>query len=147
MSDATIGIDVSKDRLDVRRLPDGAEAAFNNDKAGLKALVTWLGTGVQRVVFEPTGRYHLALERRQVVHLGPVRRTRESRRSGAAATRGAVDPVVRLQLGARQGFHVHDAACPARARPGDPERRGNQGPGGDGLEIRCHDVGYSDYRV
>ena len=86
MSDATIGIDVSKDRLDVRRLPDGAEAAFNNDKAGLKALVTWLGTGVQRVVFEPTGRYHLALERRLAEAGYPLIKVnpRQARRFGEA---------------------------------------------------------------
>lgn len=64
MTEVTIGIDVSKDRLDAHRLPDGAQAAFGNDKAGLKALVRWLGANVRRVVSEPTGRYHLALERR-----------------------------------------------------------------------------------
>jgi transposase len=64
MTEVTIGIDISKDHLDVHRLPDGATAAFGNDKAGVKRLIRWLGPGVRRVVFEPTGRYHLALERR-----------------------------------------------------------------------------------
>ena len=65
MSEATIGIDVSKDHLDAHRLPDGAARQFANTKNGLMQLIRWIGcSSVARVVFEPTGRYHLGLERR-----------------------------------------------------------------------------------
>ncbi|MGB5821684.1 MAG: IS110 family transposase [Saonia sp.] len=65
MSESSIGIDVSKDRLDVHRLPDGAQAAFANSRAGLTKLIGWIGAGaIARIVFEPTGRYHRDLERR-----------------------------------------------------------------------------------
>ena len=34
MSEATIGIDVSKDHLDAHRLPDGAAPQFANTRSG-----------------------------------------------------------------------------------------------------------------
>jgi len=39
----TIGIDVSKDRLDVHRLSDRQHIQVTNDKAGHKALIGWIG--------------------------------------------------------------------------------------------------------
>lgn len=63
MSEATIGIDISKDHLDVHILPDGTGRRFDNDTAGHRGLLKWLGkTPVARVVFEATGRHHRALE-------------------------------------------------------------------------------------
>lgn len=65
MTEITIGIDVSKDRLDVHRLPQGDAEDFANTRAGLNKLMRWIGTEpVSRIVFEPTGRYHRDLERR-----------------------------------------------------------------------------------
>lgn len=64
MTNDTIGVDVSKDRLDAHRLSDGASRRFGNDKAGHKAFLRWRAeTPVERVVFEPTGPYHRAFER------------------------------------------------------------------------------------
>ena len=64
MQNDTIGVDVSKDHLDAYRLADGAERRFANDKGGHKALVKWLmETPLNRVVFEPTGPHHRAVER------------------------------------------------------------------------------------
>ena len=34
MTLVTIGVDISKDHLDVHRLPDGQSRRFTNDKAG-----------------------------------------------------------------------------------------------------------------
>ncbi len=59
----TIGIDVSKDRLDAHRLQDGTSAGFENDRAGIDRLIRWIGEGVTRIVYEPTGSYHRAMER------------------------------------------------------------------------------------
>ena len=65
MDQVTIGIDISKDRLDVHRHPDGAAQQFANTRGGLTQLIRWIGTTrVERVVFEATGRYHRDLERR-----------------------------------------------------------------------------------
>ena len=67
MISSTIGIDISKDTLDVHRMADSASRRFGNDKAGFKALLPFLGSSrtnaEMRVVFEPTGPYHRALER------------------------------------------------------------------------------------
>ena len=60
----TIGVDVSKDHLDAHRLADGAHPAFRQHEGGHKALIKWLTeTPLYRVVFEPTGPYHRAVER------------------------------------------------------------------------------------
>jgi transposase len=64
MKNDTIGVDVSKENLDAHRLADDATRRFANDKGGHKALVKWLAeTPLNRVVFEPTGPYHRAVER------------------------------------------------------------------------------------
>ncbi len=63
MSNDTIGVDVSKDRLDAHRLADGVIRVFVNDKAGLKAFLRWRAeTQEARVDFEPTGPYHRTFE-------------------------------------------------------------------------------------
>ena len=63
MIKSTIGVDISKDTLDVHRLPAGDYQQFSNDNAGFKALIKWLGKdAVCRVVFEATGAYHRAFE-------------------------------------------------------------------------------------
>ncbi len=55
MTLSTIGMDISKDFLDVHRLPDGETQRFDNTKAGYKALIRWLGkTPIARIVHEPT---------------------------------------------------------------------------------------------
>jgi len=64
MTPSTIGIDISKDYLDVHRLADGTCRRFGNDKTGCKALIKWLSASpVARVVYEPTGPYHRSVER------------------------------------------------------------------------------------
>lgn len=56
MTLSTIGMDISKDFLDVHRLPDGETQRFDNTKAGYKALIRWLDkTPIARIVHEPTG--------------------------------------------------------------------------------------------
>jgi transposase len=105
MTEVTIGIDISKDRLDVHRLPDGETAAFGNDKAGLKRLKHWLGTSVRRVVFEPTGRYHLALERRlaeagyPLVKVNPRHAKRFGEALGARAKTDRADAAMLARMG------------------------------------------------
>lgn len=60
----SVGVDISKDTLDVHAHPGGASRRFGNNAKGFKALVAWLGGfEVLRVVFEPTGAYHHDFER------------------------------------------------------------------------------------
>ena len=65
MMNDSIGIDVSKDYLDVYCLGDGRAARFGNDAAGLRKFKAWLPKAgdIARVVYEATGPYHAALER------------------------------------------------------------------------------------
>ena len=45
MTQTTIGIDISKDRLDAHRLPEGTAKRFSNDKKGCRELLAWIGRG------------------------------------------------------------------------------------------------------
>lgn len=57
-----VGIDVSKARLDLHRLPDGAAAGFDYDAVGLAALRAWLAQQPPTlVVLEATGGLQLRL--------------------------------------------------------------------------------------
>lgn len=59
----SVGIDISKDRLDVAVHPGGDGRSFANDKTGLRQLVAWLAKLTPRlIVFEATGPYHRDLE-------------------------------------------------------------------------------------
>jgi transposase len=63
MTPSTIGVDISKDFLDIHRLPDGEAQRFENTKSGYKKLIRWLSeTPVERIVYEPTGPYHRSFE-------------------------------------------------------------------------------------
>jgi transposase len=60
----TIGVDISKDFLDVAFHPAGEAARFANDAKGHRALIKRLrACEVARVVFEATGAYHRLFER------------------------------------------------------------------------------------
>lgn len=60
-----IGIDVSKDHLDVYARPSAQTARFDNDEGGLNALCKWLRQFAHcHVVMEPTGGYERALTRK-----------------------------------------------------------------------------------
>jgi len=64
MTDITIGVDVSKDTLDICIHPDGDHRQFPNDPKGFKAILRWFGgRPITRLVFEATGPYHRAFER------------------------------------------------------------------------------------
>lgn len=93
----TIGIDVSKAALDVHLHPEGLRQSFANDSAGHVALVGWaVSHRPERVIFEPTGAYHRALEtalgraRLPLVKINPLQARRFAQ---ACGTRVKTDPV------------------------------------------------------
>lgn len=64
MTQCTIGVDISKDTLDVHRHPEGEHCRFSNNARGYRSFIDWLrGASVLRIVFEATGPYHRAFER------------------------------------------------------------------------------------
>ena len=58
----TIGIDISKDWLDVFAAPEGRASRFSNDPTGLRKLIAWIGSEVERIAHEPTGPFHRNFE-------------------------------------------------------------------------------------
>ena len=101
----TIGIDISKDTLDIHRQSDGRHARFGNDKAGLAALRRWIGKTPVRVVYEATGRYHRDMEAaldaagHALVKVNPGRTRRFAQAAGYGAKTDRVDARLLAQLG------------------------------------------------
>jgi transposase len=107
MNNDTIGVDVSKDHLDAYRLADGAARRFANDKGGHKALIKWLAqTPLNRVVFEPTGPYHRAVERAlgasgvPFVKVNPRQARRFAEATGKLAKTDRLDAAILARMGA-----------------------------------------------
>ena len=107
MNNDTIGVDVSKDHLDAHRLADGAARRFANDRGGHKALIKWLAqTPRYRVVFEPTGPYHRAVERAlgiagvPFVKVNPRQARRFAEATGKLAKTDRLDAAILARMGA-----------------------------------------------
>lgn len=64
-----IGVDISKNRLDVASRPGDQYGHFSNDESGCSELVKWLSQfGEVHLVLEPTGGYERTLVRNLVEH-------------------------------------------------------------------------------
>jgi transposase len=107
MKNDTIGVDVSKDYLDAYRLADGATRRFVNDQRGHGALIKWLAeTPTNRVVFEPTGPYHRAIERAfgasgvPLVKVNPRQARRFAEAAGKLAKTDRLDAAILAGMGA-----------------------------------------------
>ena len=107
MNNDTIGVDVSKDHLDAHRLAEGAARRFANDRGGHKALIKWLTeTPLYRVVFEPTGPYHRAVERAlgiagvPFVKVNPRQARRFAEATGKLAKTDRLDAAILARMGA-----------------------------------------------
>ncbi|MEX5541177.1 IS110 family transposase, partial [Pseudomonas poae] len=70
-----LGIDVSKDSLEIRILPEDIGMSYANNCAGFKALIDWLKPyNVRRVLLEATGGYErAAMKSLQAVGLDVLR--------------------------------------------------------------------------
>ena len=58
----TVGIDISKDWLDAFAAPEGRVSRFPNNSAGFRKLIVWIGSGIDRIAYEPTGAFHRDFE-------------------------------------------------------------------------------------
>ena len=58
----TVGIDISKDWLDAFAAPEGRASRFPNNSAGFRKLIAWIGSGIDRIAYEPTGAFHRDFE-------------------------------------------------------------------------------------
>ena len=102
----SIGIDISKDHLDVHRPATGAAARFTNDPIGLTALKRWIGdTQPHLLVYEATGPYHGRFEQTlagklPLVKVNPLQARRFAQACGTRAKTDAVDARLLAQMGA-----------------------------------------------
>ncbi|WP_299870223.1 transposase [uncultured Roseobacter sp.] len=61
MTKHTIGVDISKDQLDIHVLPSGEAMTVKNSGHGFRKMVRWFRKlDPEIIVFEPTGSYHRA---------------------------------------------------------------------------------------
>ncbi|MGP2490856.1 IS110 family transposase [Mesorhizobium sp. PUT5] len=116
MMNDTIGVNISKDHLDAHRMSDGKSRRFGNDKAGHRAFLAWLAQPDTRIVYEPTGPYHRAFERRladggfALVKVNP----RQARRFAEATGRLAKTDRLDAAMLARMGMLLDLEARPTR---------------------------------
>jgi len=47
MTNITIGLDISKDKIDAAKLPSQEAHQFDNNSKGHKKLIRWMGIGVK----------------------------------------------------------------------------------------------------
>ena len=92
--------------LDAHILDGRRDRHFNNDKSGRRALRNWLlKSGVNRAVFEPTGRYHrnlhecLADAGLETVLVNPLRSRRFAEAIGTLAKNDRVDAAMLASFG------------------------------------------------
>jgi transposase len=103
----SIGVDISKDTLDVHLHPAGLARRFGNSHKGRRALIAWLAeVPVARVVFEPTGSYHHGFERQMadaglpLCKVNPRQARRFAEAIGRHAKTDAVDAAMLARLAA-----------------------------------------------
>jgi transposase len=116
MPEFTIGIDVSKDHLDAHCLPGGAAKRVTNDAAGYRQLLQWLPNTAQlaRIVFEPTGPYHRALESKLAEQGMPLAKVnpRQARRFAEATGKLAKTDRLDAAMLARMGVVLEPEVRP-----------------------------------
>ena len=107
MSHITIGVDISKDTLDVYRLPEQEHCQFSNDAKGFKSFIKWLdGAPVYRIVYEATGAYHRAFEQAfgqtdlPLSKVNPLHAKRFGQALGKLAKTDKMDAVLLARFGA-----------------------------------------------
>jgi transposase len=106
MTNDTIGVDISKDHLDAHRMSDGESGRFTNDNAGHRSFMTWLADPGARIVYEPTGPYHRAFERRlaeagfALVKVNPRQARRFAEATGRLAKTDRMDAAMLARMGA-----------------------------------------------
>lgn len=104
--DYTIGVDISKDNLDVFRLPDKSFMQFSNNSSGFMAMIDWLGgVSVSRIVYEATGAYHRSFERAlakadfALCKINPRQARRFAEATGKLAKTDKVDAMMLARFG------------------------------------------------
>lgn len=117
----TIGIDISKARLDVHVHPARIDRQFPNTAKGHKALIAWLGQWpVERIAYEATATYHRPLEQAltdlPAVKLNPERARRFAQATGTLAKTDRIDAAMLARMAATLQPPVRPAQSPQQAQ-------------------------------
>jgi transposase len=103
----TIGIDISKHRLDVHQHPERIIKQFDNDRKGHVKLIAWIAPKrPTRIIFEATGGYHRALEMAlgkaalPAVKINPLQTRRFAEATGKRTKTDPVDAAMLAHFGA-----------------------------------------------
>ena len=101
----TVGVDISKARLDVHRRSTGESARFANEAAGFEELAAWIGDPAALLVYEATGHWHRGLEehlagRQPLARVNPLRARRFAQAMGEEAKTDAADARTLAAMGA-----------------------------------------------
>jgi transposase len=104
--EVTIGVDISKDRLDVFLFPDNRSMQFTNAADGFEALIKWLDSrSGARIIYEATGPYHRAFERAlageglPLCKVNPKQARRFAEATGRLAKTDRVDAAMLARMG------------------------------------------------
>lgn len=106
MAEHSIGVDISKDHLDVFDLDEERAERFENTKAGLQRLRVWLGRRpLARMVYEPTGPCHRLFERSfsgqlPLCKVNPLQARRFAEACGTRAKTDVLDARMLARMGA-----------------------------------------------
>ncbi len=128
----SVGVDISKDTLDVHLHPAGTARRFANKPKGWRALIEWLAkVTVTRLAFEPTGAYHHGFERQlaeaglPICKVNPRQARRFAEAIGSQAKTDAVDAAMLARLAALLEPPVRrsDTSRPRTGRPACPAPR------------------------
>jgi transposase len=103
----SVGVDISKDTLDVHLHPASNARRFANTRKGRSGLIAWLAEfTITRIVFEPTGPYHHGFERQlaeagqPLAKVNPRQARRFAEAVGQHAKTDAVDAAMLARLAA-----------------------------------------------
>ena len=106
MTYLTLGVDISKDRLDAHLAPTGEARQFPNNKTGYRDLLAWLaGRSLDRVVYEPTGHWHRDFEQAlldaglPLARVNPLQARRFAQALGRRAKTDVLDAALLAQMG------------------------------------------------
>ena len=129
-TEVTIGIDISKDHLDVYVHPEGASQQFTNDPAGHARLIAWITPRKPiRIIYEATGAYHRGVQKALAkaglpgVKVNPWQARRFAEATGRRAKTDPIDAAMLARFGATLQPDIRPAPDPAHRRPGGTARR------------------------
>ena len=118
MTYLTLGIDISKHWLDTYLAPTGEARRFSNDAEGFRSLLAGLqGRPIGKVVYEPTGCWHRALEQAlleaglPLAQVNPLQARRFAQACGCRAKTDAIDAGMLAKMGA--AFELRPTLLPS----------------------------------